>query len=176
MYPLLRLGHLIATTRNDPEMKFGDTVERKMTCYPWDCDVFFEMNNGRVFTLYDLGRFDYGARIGLMKVLKKQGWGLVVGGSTIRYRKRIGPMQRFTMTTKLITRDERWFYFLQGMWRGEECCSSALMRTAVTEKGRIVETSRVAEIFDAHDWKPEPPEWVARWIEADAQRDWPPLR
>ena len=52
---------------------------------PWDIDMFLEVNNGRVLTLYDLGRFDFSIRMGLAKALRQNKWGLVVAGSTVRY-------------------------------------------------------------------------------------------
>ena len=174
MYPILRLAHITLTGHRAPKIRAGEVVERRMTCWPWDCDVFIEMNNGRHLTLYDLGRFDYGARCGLISLLRERGWGLVVAGSTIRYRKRLLPFQRFTMTTRLVARDDRWFYFVQGMWRDGECCSSALIRTAVTAKGKVLPTQEVAVALEQPDWRPEPPEWVARWIGADDLRPWPP--
>ena len=174
MYPVIRLAHAMLTVKADPSFELGETAERSMLCRPWDCDVFFELNNGRQLTLYDLGRFDYGLRIGLMKILRDNKWGLVVAGSTIRYRKRIMPLQRFSMKTRLIGREERWFYFEQGMWRGEECCSSALVRTAVTASGKVVPSADVAAAMGRPDWNPAIPDWAKHWIEADSLRPWPP--
>jgi hypothetical protein len=68
-----------------------------------------------------------------------------VAGSSVRYRARIRPFQRFELRTRLLGWDERFIYIEQAMWRGETPCNHALMRTGVTEKGRLVETGRVAE-------------------------------
>lgn len=39
---------------------------------PRNIEVFMEMNNGRVLTLYGFGQFDHAIRTGLAKVLKDQ--------------------------------------------------------------------------------------------------------
>jgi hypothetical protein len=73
-----------------------------MLCLPLDADMFWEMNNGRILTFYDLGRFGLAQRIGLMRTLRDRGWGLVVAGSSVRYRARIRPFQRFELRTRLL--------------------------------------------------------------------------
>jgi len=174
MYPLIRLASVFLTSPRRLPLAPDDTGMLKLIVWPWDCDIFVEMNNGRHLTLYDLGRFDYGARCGLLPLLKKEGWGLVVAGSTVRYRKRLLPFQRYTMHTRLIGRDDRWFYFVQKMTRGGDTCSAALIRTAVTRKGRILPTQDVSEALGHPDWRPAMPDWVDAWITADDSRPWPP--
>jgi len=174
MYPLIRLAKISLTSSKRPPLGPDDTGTLDMIVWPWDCDVFVEMNNGRHLTLYDLGRFDYGERCGLVPLLKERKWGLVVAGSTIRYRKRLRPFQRYTLNTRLIGRDDRWFYFVQKMVRGGETCSAGLVRTAVTKKGRILPTREVTEALGYPDWNPEKPAWVEAWIAADDSRPWPP--
>ncbi len=174
MYPLFRLARVFLFSPKRSPLTPEDTGTLRMVVWPWDCDIFFEMNNGRHLTLYDLGRFDYGARCGLLPLLKTKGWGLVVAGSTIRYRKRLLPFQRYRMHTRLIGRDARWFYFVQRMTRGDDTCSAALIRTAVTKKGRILPTQEVADALGYPEWQPAKPEWVEAWITADDSRPWPP--
>ncbi len=174
MYPLVRLARIALFSPRRPTLGPDDTGTLDMIVWPWDCDVFIEMNNGRHLTLYDLGRFDYGARCGLLPLLRTKGWGLVVAGSTIRYRKRLLPFQRYRLHTRLIGRDDRWFYFVQKMVRGADTCSSGLVRTAVTKQGRILPTQEVAEALKYPDWRPALPPWVQAWIDADDSRPWPP--
>ena len=91
MYPVIRFFCTLAKAsfRHDKPLSFGGVSEISFIVRPWDMDFFFELNNGRQLTLYDLGRFDLAVRTGLSKTLKEKKWGLVVAGSTVRYRKRI---------------------------------------------------------------------------------------
>lgn len=174
MYPIFRMAKTQFQAHFMPEMKIGDVHVSRHVCWPWDLDVFMELNNGRILTLYDLGRFALGRRIGLMKTLRLQKWGLAVAGTSIRYRRRITVFQRFEMRTRALCRDERFVYMQQSIWRNGECASSALLRTAVINKDGIVPTQDVAEALGTPDWNPATPTWAQAWIDAEAQRVWPP--
>lgn len=179
MYPFIRyastIAHAALQVKKGQTLTLKDTSEIRFRCRLTDIDNFLEMNNGRVFTLYDLGRIDFAVRTGLGKQLLKQRWGLVIAGSTIRYRKRIRAFEKVTMTTKIVGIDARWMYIEQSMWVKGKPCSSAILRTGVTEGGRVIDTSRVLAALDQPDWKLPPTGFVAEWIETDAKRPWPPV-
>ncbi len=174
MYPFFRLASIMFSSTRRSRIDPGEPSDLSMLCWPWDCDMFLEMNNGRHLTLFDLGRFDFGARTGLPRALKQNRWGLVVAGSSIRYRKRLRPFERFTMRTRLLGRDDRWFYFQQTTMSKGTCCSSALIRTGITSKGKVIETDTAAEALGFSEWRPDLPDWVRAWADADSARPWPP--
>ena len=174
MYPFIRLIDVFIRGRRRAPLGPTDVSVLHMTVWPWDCDISGEMNNGRHLTLFDLGRFDFGTRSGLMKILKQKRWGLVVAGSTIRYRRRLTPFQRYTLHTHLVARDEKWFYFVQSTERKGVVCSSALLRTGVTSKGKVIPTQDVADALGHPDWQTPMPAWVKAWADSDATRPWPP--
>ena len=176
MYPFLRFAAVTLSERRKPRLGLFDTHRLPLRCLPNDLDGFMEMNNGRILTLFDLGRFAMAIRVGLWEVLQRERWGLVVAGSTVRYRARITGLQRFEMRTRLIGWDQRFFYIEQGMWRGETCCNHALLRTGVTEKGRLAPVEAVARAMAHPDPSPALPGWVQAWAVADAGRPWPPMQ
>lgn len=155
-------------------MSLFDTHVMEMTCLPVDIDGFLEMNNGRILTLFDLGRFALAIRTGLWDVLRAQKWGLVVAGSTVRYRARITTFQKFEMRTRFLGWDERFLYLEQAMWRGDTCCNHALLRTAVTANGRMAPVVDVAKALGVEGESPVLPDWVLAWAAADGTRVWPP--
>lgn len=176
MYPYFRTALILWQEGRKPRLDPLAPTELSLRCWPVDIDMFLEMNNGRILTLCDLGRFGLSARVGLMDVLKREGWGLVVAGASVRYRARIMGFQKFTLKTRLLGWDARFFYFDQSMWRGETCCNQALVRTGVTEKGRLVASDRVAHAMGRDDTtSPDLPDWARAWAEADATRPWPPV-
>lgn len=136
--------------------------------------MFLEMNNGRVLTLYDLGRFDLSIRTGLAKALKNHKWGLVVAGSSVRYRHRVKVFDNITIRTQVVGFEDRWTYIVQSMWVKGRPTSSVLLRTAVTSKGRVVSSHDVLNALGIVDWNPELPAWVASWIAGEEERPWPP--
>ncbi|MGB1255268.1 MAG: acyl-CoA thioesterase [Thiolinea sp.] len=176
MYPVIRLIGSAVRAHFAPETGIDEASEMSFICRPWDIDMFFEMNNGRILTLYDLGRFDLAIRGGLMSVLRKKKWGLVVAGASVRYRRRVRMFDKVTMRSKLAGFDERWVYILQSMWVRGQPTSSILLRTAVTRKGSTVPVSEILAEFNRPDWRMEPDGWIKDWIASEVVREWPPGR
>jgi acyl-CoA thioesterase FadM len=174
MYPFARLALVSRAARRRPPLPVDGVSRLSLTCWPWDLDMFAEMNNGRVLTLYDLGRFDQAIRTGMVDRLKPNGWGFAVGGASVRYRKRVKAFDRITLVTAPRARDERWFYLEQTMLVRGAAVSNGLMRTCVTDRTGIVPTDRVMETLGAADRRPPVPDWIAAWIAAEDRRPWPP--
>ena len=175
MYPYLRLIWIVASAKYRKPLAFGEPGVIRLTAWPWDCDIYPEINNGRQLTLFDLGRFDQGARSGFFKILAKKKWGVVVGGSSMQYRSRIRPFQRFTLRTDAVARDDKWFYFVQTTFVRDKPCSQALVRAAVFSGPRgTVPTQEVMEALGRPEWRPEIPNWVEAWSDAEKKRPWPP--
>ena len=174
MYPFFRLTKVVLQSLRRSKLAFHETSEITFYCRPWDLDLFLEMNNGRVLTLYDLGRLDLAFRTGLSGVLKRKRWGLAVAGGSNRYRHRVHVFDKVTIKTQCVGYDERWIYLAQSMWVGDKATSSGLLRTCITEKGKAVSTDRIMTELGAEDWKPDLPFWVNEWTDADDHRPWPP--
>lgn len=174
MYPILRLGLELCRNRKRSKLTLNDAHITAIRVWPWDIDVFMELNNGRVLTLMDLGRFGYLQRIGIPNLMKENGWWGTVAGSTIRYRRRMTVFQKLELRTRTVGWDDRFIYYEQAFWRGDECCAHAVIRIAVTGGNGIVPTSEIAAAFDFPVESPPLPEWIRSWIEAENNRTWPP--
>lgn len=174
MYPFARLALVSHRARRRARLAVDEAAHLPLTCWPWDIDMYAEMNNGRVLTLYDLGRFDHAVRIGLIDVLKAQDWGFAVGGASVRYRRRVRAFERLVLSTQAVAMDDRWFYSHQVMRRGEEAVSAGLMRLCCTDRNGIVPTAQVMDALGAGDMALDPQPWVQAWIDAEAVRPWPP--
>ncbi len=179
MYPFIRLttttAKSIYQTIKGDTLAITDTSTVHYRCNINDIDNFMEMNNGRILTLFDLGRTDFAIRTGLGKKLLAQRWGLVVAGSTVQYRKRIRLFNKVAIRTRLVAVDERWFYVEQVMMVNSKPCSHALLRTGVTnlKDGRVVETAKVLDALAMADFKLPPNDFVQAWIDADKMREFP---
>ncbi|WP_210528648.1 acyl-CoA thioesterase [Rubellimicrobium arenae] len=176
MYPLVRLLFQSWRHRADPPLPLDGIHESRHVCWPWDIDIFGELNNGRTLTLYDLGRIPWSRRIGLTRILRDQRWQVAVAGASVRYRKRVHTFQSVRMRTRALGWDQRFFYIEQAMWLPSGTCAShILIRSAVTDRNGIVPPLRVLEAMGASRPSPPLPSWVAEWIEAEALRPWPPM-
>ncbi len=175
MYPIGRLLYSGLAAINRAPLEVDGISEIRFRCRPWDIDMFMEMNNGRILTLYDLGRFDLSIRVGLVKILKQNRWGLAVAGSSVRYRKRIRMFDKVLLRTQVLGTDEKWFFIAQSMWVNDQPCSSALVRTCVTSRGQSVPTKKVLEKLGKSHWPTPLPPWAVSWQQADETRPWPPI-
>ena len=158
---------------SDP-IKIDDMSSTTFRCRPWDIDMFLELNNGRMLTLYDLGSFDFSIRVGLARVLRQKGWGLVVAGSSARYRRRIRMFDKVTIHTHVAGFDHRWIYVEQSMWVKGAPVSSVLLRTGITSKGKVVPVDDVVEALGLERRQREPDGWIRDWIYSEDKRIWPP--
>jgi len=173
MYPFLKLTATLLRAKRRSKLNLEDESVLKLRASFTDIDTFMELNNARYFAYMELGRWDFSQRVGFIDLMRKNKWGVALGGSSIRYRRRIPFLSKFTLTTKLICHDSRWFYFLQETHLGDRICSSALMKLGVTSKKGLVPAPDVIKNVNREDWGTEIPDWVTAWIEAEGQRPWP---
>jgi len=151
-------------------MGVDDQSVLKMRVWFSDIDFYPELNNGRYLTLMDLGRIELAQRTGLLRTVRKKKWGLVVAGASIRYRHRLRAFMPFTLHTRIAAADERWFYFYQYTSCNGKTCSSALVRTGITNRLGVVPVRKVLKSLGVPDWSPHIPEWVEAWINAEKLR------
>ena len=178
MYPILRFLGEVASARRAPRLGPLEPHVSTHRIYPLDLDPWWELNNGRTLTIYDLGRIPMAIRLGITETLKKNGWGFTVAGNTVRYRRRIKAFQRVTQVSRTIGWDDRFIYMEQSMWARGDCLNHMLLRVAIVggaaRKG-LVSPAEFMAALGYSDPSPSLPGWVAAWIEADALRPWPPV-
>ena len=177
MYPIVRLLKDAALASRQPRLAPLDTHVSRHHCWPWDIDIWMELNNGRTLTLYDLGRIPMAYRVGLVDVLKRKRWGLTMAGASVRYRRRVRTFQTVEMHSRGAYWDDKFFYIEQSMWnKAGECTSHIVYRSAVTGKNGIVPPAQVIRELGVDEVSPPAPEWVKAWIDADTVRPWPPMQ
>lgn len=174
MYPFIRMAKEMIVSYRQPPLDMGEVHVSHHICWPWDLDIWMELNNGRTLTLYDLGRIPLAKRSGLIGALARNRWGLTMAGASVMYRKRVRMFDRFEVRSRALGWDDKFIYLEQSMWRGTTCTSHILYRSAVTDKNGIVAPSRVLDALGSDAVSPPLPDWVTGWIDADKHRPWPP--
>ncbi len=177
MFPIVRLIKDLLVARRMPPLDLTDTHVSRHICWPWDLDIWMELNNGRAMTLYDLGRTMLAQRVGLIGALRSRRWGMTVAGTTVRFRRRIRGFERFEMRSRAVAWDDRFIYLEQSMWKSNgDCASHVMLRTAITDAKGIVSPQEVLKTIGRTDnATPQMPDWIKAWCEADAGRPWPPM-
>ena len=172
MYPYIKLWLTLRRARMSTSLQVDDTSVIEYRAGLGDIDVFGELNNARQLVYFELGRWDFSQRIGFIPIMRRNRWGLVVGGASVRYRRRVPFMHKFSVSTRMLCHDQRWFYFLQEIHRNGEVCTSSLMKAGVTSQNGLVAATEVVGAMGYDGWGEEIPDWVQAWIEAEGQRPW----
>ncbi len=105
----LRLLHLIVASlfraRLDPSR---DVSRLAFRVWPHDLDTSLHMNNGRYWTIMDLGRADLMIRSGLWRAVLREKWTPVVSAAKIRFRRELKPFRAFRLETRILAWGDTW--------------------------------------------------------------------
>ena len=148
-------------------LKVLDISELRFRVFPNDLDIYGHMNNGRYLTLMDLGRMDWIWRTGLGRAARKNRWNPLVASSTIRYKKSLTLWKRFTLRTRVIGWDEKWFYIEQVFKKGERPIASATVKGLFRGLHGNVLPAQVLTAIRQEVRSPELPASVRLWIESE---------
>lgn len=133
----------------------ADTHAQRFSVLPNDLDTNLHMNNGRYLTLMDLGRVDMLIRTGLMRTILRRRWMPVIAGVSMVYRRSLAPFERYTLETRMLGWDERWFYMEQTFLNAKgELAARGYVKAAFLENGRRLTAEAVLE--GANHAKPSP--------------------
>ena len=122
------------------------------------------------------GSRSHGKLFRLTYSIEKTRLGLLVVGSSIRYRKRIRVFEKIETHSRAVCADYRFLYLEQGMWVSGTCAGHVLYRSAVIDANGIVPIGKVLAELGPDITLPGISNWVAAWIAADDLRPWPPSR
>jgi acyl-CoA thioesterase FadM len=156
------IGVTIKAARR-PRLELFDESVVRFRVWPSDLDFNRHMNNGRYLTIMDLGRIDAILRAGLFGTLHREGWRPVVAAQTIDFRRPLRLFRRFSLHTRLICWDEKFFYIEQVFVSQGRVMATALVKAAVLAKGRSLKTR---DLLEAAGWSrrsPAMPPGIKAW-------------
>ena len=131
--------------------------ENHMTfrCLPTDLDMNLHMTNSRYHSFMDLSRIDFMIRNGAWARLRAVGLNPVLGSSSIRFRRSVKLFQKFDVTTRVASWDERWIYIEHKLIAGEETAAIALVKSTFLGKDGRVPTDELLALMGYRGPKPE---------------------
>lgn len=163
----LRLLWLLATFRMRPRLALpGGASLLPFRVWFHDLDTSLHLNNGRYWTLMDLGRTDLVLRSGLWRAILRHRWVSVVNAGTIRFRREMRLFRTFDLETRILCWRENWLVMQHRMlMRGRDgteiVAAVALVRAAIYDRDAkaYVPVSRLLrEIGVAAESPPPSPE------------------
>jgi len=107
MYFWIRLIiYFLTTWRRKPLDPPFDVSRLHYRAWPTDIDASMHMNNSRYAVLADMGRFDLVYRMGIGRVVVKEGFIPVLMFASIRYRREIRNLDPFTVESRILSWDD----------------------------------------------------------------------
>jgi len=157
---LLKLLFLLPFVRHQALLDSGHIAFR---VWPNDCDINLHLNNGRYLTFMDLGRVQLLAQIGLLGKLLKNHWAPVLSAVEINYLRPIQPLQKFDLSTRMLTWDDKYFYMEQRFEAGGQLCAVALVKGLFLCRGKRVQSREILAALHFDTVAPAMPEVVRHW-------------
>ncbi|XP_046884411.1 protein THEM6 [Hypomesus transpacificus] len=130
---------------------------------PHDLDYMGHMNNSRYLRECDFARFHHYSRNGIFNATRVLGVTMVVGASTIRYRRSLAFGEAFEIRTRILAWDEKSFYVEQRFVSKKDGFISAIMLC----RQNVVHSSpeKIMEYLCKRKVEcPEYPEDLKHWI------------
>ena len=170
-----RLIWLPLTTRFRPKL----ALPRQASILPFrvwfhDLDTSAHMNNGRYWSLMDLGRLDLMLRSGLWQAVLRHRWLPVVNAGTIRFRREMRLFRPFRLETRILCWSENWLVMqhrmlMHGSDGREIVAAVALVRAALYDKRAraYVPVARILGEIGVAATSPEPSPEVAAFIASE---------
>ena len=149
-----------------------DSSVVRFTVLPHDCDLNIHLNAGRFLSFMDIARVELLARMRVFRRILQRGWRPIVGGVVIRYRRSVEPFERFSVESRLVGWDEKWFYIEQILNRADGSMAAiAYARTLLRRKDGNVPPSELIEMMGFHGTEsPSLPAFVEEWRRSEDAR------
>ena len=172
----LRLLQLIAASFFRPKLDpTADASCLDFRVWPHDLDLSMHMNNGRYWSLMDLGRADLIIRSGLWRAVVRHRWAPIVDAAKIRFRRELTLFRRFRIETRIVAWTETFIVMehrvlTMGKGGREILSALALARTGLYDRvaKSFVPVERLfAEIGATAVASPEPTPEVAAFLAAE---------
>lgn len=143
-----------------------DASVLRLRVWPTDIDFNFHLNDGRYVSIAGVGRVDLMSRIGLLRPAMRRHWYPVVGATMIRHRREIRSFEKFTLSSRIVGWDDKWFYFEHRFEKEGTLAAIAYARGVMRTREGAVPSNQVLALVGYGAPSPELPEPVKRWREA----------
>lgn len=145
--------------------RFGSSTLR-LRVWPGDLDFNLHMNNGRYFSIADLGRVDLGQRSRLWRGALKRGWRPMAGAATGRFLRALQPFERYALCSRTIGWDEKWVFCEHRFLHRDQLCAIVVVRYLFVGRGGAIPAHELLSLAGPVPASPALPDWVQRWHDA----------
>ncbi len=137
---------------------------------PNDIDLNLHLNNARYLSLMDYGRTHLLARTGLLSHILRSRWTPLVGAVWITYRRSLPLFARFTLASRLVCWDERWFYMEQTFTGDKGLAAVGWVKAVLRGPEGNLQPQGILEALSPGIESPPMPESIATWNELTREK------
>ncbi|KAA6463144.1 thioesterase [Acidobacteria bacterium AB60] len=153
-----------------PALGVLEEDELRLRVWPNDIDLNLHLNNARYLSWMDYGRVHLLARTRLLSHILRAGWTPLVGAVWMTYRRSLGAFARFTLTSRLVCWDERWFYLEQTFAGREGLVAVGWVKGVLRGREGNLDPQQVLERVSPGIVSPGMPEAIATWNELTKEK------
>ncbi|MDY6922028.1 MAG: acyl-CoA thioesterase [Pseudomonadota bacterium] len=157
MWFLLRFLIALHIQKIKPSKSLLDWVFVEYRCMPWDLDANIHMNNVKYLKYLERGRVENMIHTPWLQDMHGRGYKALIANTEISYVKEIRPFQRFKVSTRISSWDEKYIYMEQVMSHRQTVFTAAVIRMAmVNSKTKRRESPMLAFAEIAPGLQPPP--------------------
>jgi acyl-CoA thioesterase FadM len=145
MNPIIRFFMSVFAAILASRVAVDAVTQVRMRVLPNDLDFNLHLNNARYLALCDIAGVGFVIRVGLGRHMVSSRLRPLIGGRIIRFRFGLRAFERFTVSTRVLCWDDKWFYFEQRMETKRGIAAIVLTKGLVRDSVRG-ETIRPDEI------------------------------
>ena len=147
-----------------------DEDRLRLRVWPNDIDLNLHMNNARYLSIMDYARTHLLARTRLLEHIIRSRWQPLLGAVWITYRRSLPLFSAYSLHSRLVCWDERWFYIEQTFAGREGLAAVGWVKGILRDRRGSVEPQTVIEAVAPGVVSPPMPEGIAAWNELTREK------
>jgi len=130
-----------------------------------DIDMNLHLNNARYLNLMDYARTHLLARTLLLDRIVKKRWMPLLGAAWMTYRRSLPVFERYTITSRILGWDDRWFYIEQRFESGKGLAAVGWVKGILRDKAGNIDPQQVVHAVSPGVVSPPLPDAIQAWNE-----------
>ncbi len=142
----------------------------RLRVWPNDIDLNLHMNNARFLSIMDYARTHLLARTRLLEHIIRSRWRPLAGAVWITYRRSLPLFSAFTLNSRMVCWDERWFYIEQTFVGRDGLAAVGWVKGILRDARGNVEPQTVIDGVAPGVVSPPMPKTIAAWNELTREK------
>jgi len=161
----LRLILKIISWLLGPSLDATEEYRAEYRVWPTEAELSV-VENARYGYLLVLERFRFVFATALWKICLKRRWTAVMGAQIYKVKRPLHRWQKFSIITKPLSWDDKWFYFEQRVESSEKLVCTAVVSCLFLSKERKIPTSEILDLVGIRTPSPKFSDSVQKFIQA----------